>query len=178
MQGRCESQEGVLRERGLARLKTRPSDRVCLLVSVLLCASAVRRPGDGGCCARQGAAFTLCCQMSSREDVGHGARSTLHSPVFDFEACSVFTPLWCTSRGCYSPVSVAVKCEAVSWAVQSFPKARDHSIPRISGTCTWISEYLTGMHPFPLNDSFLLSTALATLVCTKTNKSCYPGVIW
>lgn len=84
----------------IGRMKLRPSDRVCLLVSVLLCTSAVRCPLDEGCHARQGATFTLCCQMSSQEDVGHNTH-TRHPPtaVFDFKSYSLFTSL-CTTLMC------------------------------------------------------------------------------
>lgn len=41
---------------------------VCVfLLWALLCTSAVCFPGNEGCCPRQRAAFTLCCQMSSQD---------------------------------------------------------------------------------------------------------------
>lgn len=85
-QGGCESQKGIFGGGKIGRMKLRPSDRVCLLVSVLFCTSAVRCPGDEGHRARQGATFTLCCQMSSQEDVEHTHTHThsLHLPTAVF----------------------------------------------------------------------------------------------
>lgn len=99
-EGRCEVR-GVFWGAKIGRMKLRPSDCVCLLVSVLLCTSAVRCPGDESCCARQGATFTLCCQMSSQEDVGHNTHTHSHPPtaVFDFKSYSQFTSL-CTTVMC------------------------------------------------------------------------------
>lgn len=71
----------------IGRMKRRPSDCICLLVSVLLCIPAVHCPADKDCCTRQGDTFTLCCQMPSQEDVGHNTQTrTLNSAtvVFDF----------------------------------------------------------------------------------------------
>lgn len=51
------------------RMTLKPSESVCLLVSVLLCTSAVHCPDDKDCCAHRGVTFTLYCQMSSQEDV-------------------------------------------------------------------------------------------------------------
>lgn len=71
----------------IGRMKLRPSDPVCLLVSVLFCTSAVRCPGEEVCCARQGTTFTLCCQMSSQEDVGHNKHTHTHTHTPPSHSC-------------------------------------------------------------------------------------------